>query len=198
MLSRDRPKQRVITNPVKKRNIIWQPKKQGALIAFFSKRLKNPNFFENLPSAGLGSYRIKKFYFKGIVVLVKDTGEYGWHGGNYKEIEETFKKYHKAIKQGIISASRHVLRSPKVYAKIGQYIIMEFIEKIPERGQEKRSLAEAKEELRKNFNTLVDSGIIKEKDMPQLDGRDIICFGNTNPEKPGNGKWILFYPKDQV
>lgn len=92
------------------------------------------------------------------------------------------------MRNGEIKAENHVLRSPKVYGGIGNFLVMEFIGHYKPPEIYEVIVAE----LRKNFIKLKNKGLISK--TPQ--DYHFMCVGNTNPRNPKKGKFVVFLPYD--
>ena len=124
-------KVRFHNNPLLNRHLMPQPLRKE-LLQTLRIKLRKRSFFLSLKSVNpqdfLESVRI--FYFRGQKVVIKDAkpGLSGAHGLSYEKHRKAFLQHQQAARQGRIDTSWYVLRTPKVYGRVGQYLIMEHVE----------------------------------------------------------------------
>ncbi|MFH1256327.1 MAG: hypothetical protein V1494_03455 [Candidatus Diapherotrites archaeon] len=177
--------------PVRKigsRNLVWPPEAQKRLVKELKHKLRK-GLFISLPIIR-GSNYIRKYYFEGIPVAIKDTGFLDVHGHDYNSLKQAFLEYHRAIKAGEIGAKFHSLRSPKVYARVKNFLIMEYVEQTPVQPSEEGSHSQATLEASKNFDHLIKIGRIKGMLVPQV--------SHIMPQKKEGGKWVFYHPYDSL
>jgi len=181
-----------------KRNLIWRPEQKKRLMKVLGEKLKNKNFFERLPN--VAGRTMARFDFGGIPVLIKYTPS-ETHGRDYEGIEKIFKEYNKTLKGGEIKAKRSVLRLPKAYGRIGDYVIMEYMDWLKDHDlfdnrKLEHQLLLANDEAINNIISVAKSMKLHIQGMPKAG--DIVLWGNTNPKNPSKGKWIFYMLYDYV
>ncbi|HLC79946.1 MAG TPA: hypothetical protein VJG83_06030 [archaeon] len=166
------------------------------ILAFLEKKLANKKFFEGLPK--ISKYSIRKFEYNGKTAVIKQTYGDSSHGIEFGKIRQTLLKHQMAVRTKKIVPKTYKLRSIKVFGRVGNYLVMDFVKgqnlgdwfdrhKNPEVA---RHLSEATYEMERNFNS---QGALP---IPQL--TDLIVAGNTNPQEPTKGKWIFYLPYDYI
>lgn len=181
-----------------KRNLIWGSEKKKRLMKVLRENLKNKDFFKGLPSVPGRLMAI--FDFEGIPVLIKYTPS-ATHGRDYEGIERIFRNYNRSIKSGKIKAKHSVLRLPKAYGRIGDYVIMEYIDwleaqDIDDNRKHHHQFLLAADEAANNILKVSSSMDLHIQGMPKAG--DIMPWGNTNPKNPSKGRWIFYMLYDYV
>lgn len=190
-----------------KRNVIHK-NKWRELKKELSKKLRNPKFFENLEKTfsvkSFTSEKVKRYSFKGKPVAIKDTQGFKKEGFNYKKFRKAILVHQKAIRgkvKGVeINAKNYKLVTPKVFGRIGNYLIMEYMNEMKTKRifSESKSVVEsflnAQKQMKKNFDSLEE--LLPEYEAPQI--AQYMVLGNTNPKKPEKGRWIFSLPYDFV
>ncbi|MFH1255919.1 MAG: hypothetical protein V1494_01370 [Candidatus Diapherotrites archaeon] len=185
-------------NAAIKKRVIVPSAERKKMLSLLRRKLRNPSFFEELFPLGLDigfvkSPVVKGFSFNRMPLAIKYTGGQATQGQKYRQFRNIFKTYHKALGAGLIKAELHILRSPQVYGRIGNYLIMEKInELLPANKKEELTQNNAYLELVNNFRKLKEKGLIR----GEIQLNDYMLAGNTNPENPAKGKWIIFHPYD--
>lgn len=191
----------VPTGSVYRRRLV-PPSQRPELLRYLRQNLFKPNFFENLPNVHEGCIRRLDFHFytngkEGVVpVAIKDTDYkfdlYPRHEGkNFKDLRKIFLAHQQAVKKGRIRAKKYLLRSPKVYGTIGDFLVMEYIAETPlPRNLWKKIWPE----LETNLSRLGEKGPEKGFSRPQA--WHAMPVANTNPKSPLKGKWVVFLPYD--
>lgn len=183
-----------------KRHVL-QRNKWPELIKKLELNLANPYFFNSLQDIGKTKGHVKLFYFGEIPVVIKDTQRRDMHGFNYKEIRRSLLVHQKAALKGKISPERYRLITPKVYGRIGRYLVMEYMEhrETPKAGKtenqaEITSFSRAYKELEENFTKAIRISKTFGVDIPQV--FHLMVLGNTNPKNPDKGVWLFSLPYD--
>ncbi len=174
-------------------------------------------WFESL-DAFSHSPKVRLFDFEGTPVVIKDTKGAEKEGYSFHKFRETIRKHHRAQRGGKIRTTRYILKPPRVYGRIGPYLLMEFMdgksayeidckkgvfeEFCNKKGlkpteETMNSLKEAIAEMESNFHWLE-----AHEELPQIpltggnfpaipQYGDWVILGNTNPKSPADGKWII-------
>ena len=119
-----RLKGRISTSPIFKRQLLKPPFRK-ALLKELDARLNDKTFFSKLNPLGTKYGRVKEYEFMGVQVAVKNTDGTNSHGGNYKEIRKDIMQHQIAVRKGQINAPLYILRTPRVYGVVDNYLIME-------------------------------------------------------------------------
>lgn len=168
------------------------PADNNEVMEYLKKKLSTPGFFSKLELAGEPSFtEVKKLEWKGRKLAIK-FAERQEHGADYDGIRRIFLAHQRAVRKGEIKPKKYKISSIKVFGKIGNYIVMKYIEGISSaklyEKQEKGSL-EALEEMFENFRFLRKNKKISK--IPQIEV-DFIA----KPSNPEKGKWEFFLPYD--
>jgi len=125
---------RVFSVPAFKRKL-YSSKVRVEAINFLKKKLNN-DFFESLPrfmsDFHVPSYNVRRFVFKGREFVVKDTKGDFFEGFVNKGEEHGVRKFMKAHhsffrKNKLRVDSKYILRTPKLIASIGDFLVLERI-----------------------------------------------------------------------
>ncbi len=174
-------------NSVKRHLVKLNERKE--LMSELKRKLQDKKFFATLESIDCRnpSY-VRKYYFKGMRAAIKDTRNNPNEGFDYEKFRKAFLLHQKAVRNKKIKADKYILRSPKVYGRIGQYTIMEYIKKINLETltfKEITELSKARKELEENLEILA-----KGKSGEKLQEFHAMCQGKEN------GKWVISLPYD--
>ena len=149
----------------------------------------NHDFFLKLPIikdfSGLQASRVRLFKMGEEKFVIKDCGSHNEHGGDAKSVREFIKRHHEEIRAGTIHSTGYLLRTPQVYGKIGNYLVMEHIE--AEKSISRQSAMDAQRELGENFAL-----IIKKYKLDNPQSHDTIPAGMHN------GKVVLYTVYDYL
>lgn len=168
-----------------KRFLVPPKQRQGLLRFLEKKNLKL--LFDGLPI--IYNFSVRRTFFKGIPVIIKDTRGGIAHGFDFERARKAFLVHQKALRQGQIKAIHYKMKSPKVYGRIENFLIMEYVPTSPE--EKKLFFASpAFKELKENFIILHRNGLIKE--IPQLDAMPV----KVESTKLSERKWLVFLPND--
>ncbi|MGI6589776.1 MAG: hypothetical protein ACOX1V_03905 [Candidatus Iainarchaeum sp.] len=172
------------------RRQLYSPKVRAEAVDFLKKNL-NVNFFESLPvfrsDFHFHSYKIRSFSFKGSEFIVKDTRWNELEGfvraGEEHGVRKFMKAHHSFFREKKLrNNSKYILRTPKLIASIGKYLVLERIKPWhPRSVQEKRLVDLAFNELR-----TVLPQVEKKSNLPHPQIFDFI------PTGVHNGK-VVFY-----
>ncbi len=192
----DRRRKKRATVPIGRHyeRLLVPPSQRPELLHYLRQHLSKTDFFAALP--GIYGVRVKRFdfhfYLNGeervVPVVIKNTAAAtsGYspkrHGKDFEEIRDVFGVHQRAVHNGKIKSKTYMLRSPKVYDIIGDFVIMEYIDKL----EKTPYWSSTRSELYENFSKL------KVGSMPRVD--HAMLAGNTNPKEPEKGKWIVFLP----
>ena len=151
------------------------------MVIEFSKKLQDPAFFKSLPNLH-GGGRVRLAEFNGKKVVIKNTRGSEVHGLNHEEITRIHRAHEIAAKKGIIDSSPYIWTAIKVYARIGNYLVMEYVpEKLPDKSNAmelfnaSQELSAVESKLSENLLVLQKKGLIKM--IPQI---DVIKRGTRN------------------
>ena len=185
------------------RHIIQPPAEQRRLIQELEGKLKNPDFFNGLPS--LKSSSVKRFEFNGVSVAIKNTkgnippgsNIRQMHGYDFNSFRKTLLAHQEAVRNKGITASRYKLKSIKVYGRIGNFLVMEFVES-PSRGKVRRELNAAVRKSLDAATAQLESNLGKlTRDYTNIPQEThLMVVGNSNPKYPDKGQWVFFLPYD--
>lgn len=190
----------VPTGPLYKRQLV-PPSQRPELLKYLRQNLFKPDFFENL--SGLYGPRVKQLDFHFYInkrehvvpVVIKNTGAFAHipesQGKNFEEIRRSFEAHQRAVRSGKINPKTYILRSPKVYGRIGDFLVMEFVAKTDLHWDLRKEIFK---EVGRNFLRLKDKNLIGKRPVPQT--WSLITVANTNPKNPEKGKWVVFLPYD--
>ncbi len=190
----------VPTGSVYKRQLV-PPSQRPELLHYLRQNLFKPDFFKALPT--LYGSRIKRLDFHFFVgeqehvvpVAIKNTSAIGLYpesqGKNFEEIRESFLAHQRAVRSGRINPKTYILRSPKVYGRIGDFLVMEFVAETNLPWELRKDVPI---ELVRNFLRLKDKNLIGKRPVPQT--WNLITVASTNPGNPKEGKWVVFLPYD--
>ena len=187
--------------------------------------IADPTRFSALPSIDTrthhskGSYvRVYKSKETGAEVIVKDCGIMlkgkvaGYNlpvieGVDYKNHLRFYSAYRRALKRGAFKPERYVLTRIRPYGvfsiseKSGPkfFLVMEKLnsfsfEQIEEHWH-RHGLGQAVWEMEDHLKGIMQSDTTKKLKRPQA-GKGTIVLGNTNPEEPEKGKWVVALPHD--
>ncbi|MBN2067228.1 MAG: hypothetical protein JW744_02055, partial [Candidatus Diapherotrites archaeon] len=176
---------------VYKRHLV-PPKQRAEMLAFFGKKLADPNFFGSLK----GETRVRHSDFKGIPVVIKKTGGPS-HGFYFTEFRNFFAQHQDAVRKGLIKPKGYILRAPKVYGRVGDCLIMERVEAVLPRqfpGYGDPRIERVIGEIESSMSFLKEKKLIRT--WPQV--QDLIVAGSTNPKSPEKGRWVAFMPYDYL
>ncbi len=191
-------KKKVRKNQLQAPSPVLRPKrvmKHHRLMSFLKQKLIDESFFWSLERVSLHPQNdyARKLDFEGLPIVVKDTYGIEKHGINFEAIRtKAYLVHQRAVRSKQIKPEYYILRSIKVYGRIGDYLVMQRIEeRMIKRmtGAELDSFKTAKIELFTNLSKLRVTAM-----MPQA--RHLIAFRNTNPKDPAKGKWIVYLPYD--
>jgi len=181
-------------------------KKIAKMMEFLKENLSSEFFFNKTKWLAI---KVRAFEFEGVSVAIKNTRGEEAGGSKPEEFRETFLTYHRETKRGKlldgegkpIREQRARVISPKIYGKIGNYIIMECMDGMAIRdslkvlrGDTYYSLKEAYKELEKNVRVIKENKKFKKDRDPQP--FHAIVLGNTNPKNPWRGQWLFSLPYD--
>ncbi|MFA6268338.1 MAG: hypothetical protein WCW13_04385 [archaeon] len=192
----ERLKGKVSTSPAFKRQYVPQPMRE-ALVAEITKRFnaEGARFFSALPQINPDSIYVKRFLFKGHPAVIKDTYGDVNHGQYPTELRHMLAIHQIEAKNERINTRSYLLRTPKVYGQVGNYIIMEEIQdykKSPHcSASEKDLIADAQYDFDKNMRFLSEQ-LKFDRTLPEKyqQGRHAITAGIVN------GRVILYAPYD--
>jgi len=195
-----RAREIIPTGKIYKRRLV-PPSQRPALLKLLERKLSEPGFFENLPI--LYQSTVKRFdfhFFAGkqeyiVPVAIKNTAFWKQppaDGRDYGALRKTFLAHHKAVNSGLIKPERYIMRSPKVYARIGNFLVMEFVNSLGFNAY--GPLKGVFDEIHGNFLFLKRKQLIPQ--TPQY--FHVMPVANTNPGDPKRGKWIVFSSYDYV
>jgi len=197
-----RARETVPTGRIYRRHLV-PPSKRPALLKLLGKKLSEPGFFKNLPI--LYQSTVKRFdfhFFSGkqqyiVPVAIKNTAFWeappaSSDGRDYGELRKAFLAHNRAVYSGLIKPERYIMRSPKVYVRIGDFLVMEFVNSLGFNAY--GPLKGVFDEIHGNFLFLKKKRLISES--PQY--VHIMPVANTNPADPKKGKWIVFSSYDYV
>ncbi len=160
---------RIRGNPLFKRHLIPQ-KNRKTMLKILQKKL-NEKFFDSLPKLQDYNPQIRVCKYNGKRVIIKDTKGNQDEGFNFQELRNSFLEHQKSARQKAINTDSYILRSPKIYGRIGNYLVMELIEDKYEeiyssRPELRNKMVMAFNQLRRNFRKLKSDKLIKR--IPQL------------------------------
>jgi hypothetical protein len=176
--------------PVYERQLV-PPSQRPELLRYLRQNLFKPHFFENLSDIYAGRIKRLDFHFwidkkeHVVSVAIKNTNMPDLYpelqGKEFEEFRDRFEVHQRAVHSGKIRPKRYILRTPKVYGLIEDFLVMEFVAQthLPENYWK-----EIWSELEKNLSRLK----IKKQPQPW----HAMPVANTNPRNPENGKWIIF------
>ncbi len=144
-------------------------------------------FFSALPTI---RFKVRKFMWNGKPVVIKDTLGFIDQGYQYDNTRKAILLHQRAVRSGKISARHYRIKTPKVYGRIGNYLVMEFMQG-KNYDDNSGNLGMAYQELKENFKKLCIENLLTE---PQL--HDLIVLGNSNPGNPERGVWYFSLPYD--
>jgi hypothetical protein len=136
--------------------------------------LLTDEFVRSLHRVGRNSPHVKILKLgNGKRVVVKDTkgvtrNKKHEHGQHPMWLRKDILEYHNAIRQGIISAEKYDLRTPKIYFKEGPFVVMEYIDNLIDRltnsidKKVRQEVESAARKINSNFKKLAELGILKE------------------------------------
>jgi len=184
-------------NPLFKRHLVPMPNR-GALLLEAEKVIKAQEYVDakRLPRLKEVEHvraSIFKFTFQGKPVAFKNTLASKKHGFDPASLRNDFLTHQRAVRSGQIIADKYVLRSPKVYGMVGQYLVMECIEgatidnastRFALDKFQRRNFFDSVHQLEQNFSKLLaDEALADKKRMPQW--TDVMVAGHNN------GKWVF-------
>lgn len=162
------------------------------LIAQAREKLSSPVFFECLPMLGM-SPRVRLAEIGGVKVVIKHTESNEMQGYLYENLRKSFLRHQLAVRAGKIKPEHYILRSPKVFARIGPYLLMRYVNEYPSteyaaNNEERESTFRARKELISNFEKINGRGFYG----PQ--------FSDMMFERGSyrDGKWRIFLPYDHA
>ena len=156
----------------------------------------------------------RSIYFEGKKVYVKDTLNHPNQGSDFEKLRRDFLVHQEAARLGFIDTSKYILFSPRVYGRVGSFLVMEHIDEMPKKSfsltletdgrkvqgfdrihnawlafamkqEPNKSLNEAKRALRHNFGMLNDYGLASLPDV-----NHVMAIGQHK------GKWVFYLPYD--
>ncbi|MBN2067245.1 MAG: hypothetical protein JW744_02145, partial [Candidatus Diapherotrites archaeon] len=171
--------------------------KHKRMMKFLKKRLREKGFFESLPDLGGPPYgNMKACDLGGFELAIKNTFGFKEHGSDFKKFRSVFLAHQMAVKEGRLNPQHYILKSIKVYGKIGNFLVMQRVKEKPvaEMGYaEKTSFETARSEVKKNFEELFAEHEIK---RPPQTRKHVLAVENTKPQQPEKGKWVVCLPYD--
>ncbi|VVB74745.1 Uncharacterised protein [uncultured archaeon] len=189
-------------NPLFKRHLVPTPNR-GSLLQEAERIIKahehaETNRLPRLKEVEHVRASIYKFVFKGNPVAFKNTLASKTHGSDPASLRNDFLIHQRAVRLGKISADKYILRSPKVYGMVGQYLVMEYIEgatidnaaaKFGLDKFQRKNFLDSAYQLEGNFSKLLADGALSNiKRKPQW--TDVMVAGHNN------GKWVFYLPYD--
>lgn len=131
-----------------------------------------------------------RFFYNGVPVVIKWTGPFHLHGGKPNLLRHDFLAHQRAVRAGQIDTSFYILRSPKVYGKVGDFLVMEYVSNaIKQEASLRESFTNARGQLERNLHFLeMENRLSFPLERPQ--SRHLMAAGVEN------GKWIFYLPYD--
>jgi len=121
--------QRLFAHPAFKRKKI--PNLQGFLFELQKSLGPNRDFFERLPLVpkphGVPSFRVRVYSRGGFSCVVKDTKGEQLHGYSPGLVRKAIKQHHRFLRAGKITATKYILRTPRVLGRKGNFLFLEAI-----------------------------------------------------------------------
>ncbi len=158
--------------------------------------LESQNFFNRLKTAG-HSDKVRMFEFNGRKFAVKDTRGSEMQGARYEKFREAFLMHQRAVRSGKIKPQKYALRSIKVIKKVGNFLIMNYIEgkPLPKNfdAPEHTALREAFNEMKANMEEM-KKGILFYS--PQY--IDVIVAKEPIAGHPKRTKFVFYLPYDHT
>ena len=158
-------------------------------------------FFEELPIVANGTYKTRLFEWKGRKFVLKWTNPDNLHaerhGYDTWKYQDFFRKYRKAIKTGTITPKKYALARIRplltVASRENKFLVMEYLDakSLEDSHAVLNGVSEALEEVYDDFR---GAEIFQSGTMPQA--MHFLVLGNTKPEKPREGRWVLAPPHD--
>ncbi len=178
---------RIFSHPAFKRDMLPR-EKVPAVLKELKTKLSNEVFFQTLPYANGANAYVRVFEHRGKKYVIKYTQGSKGHGQDFEQVRREILAHHYALREKLITAKNYILRTPKCYGSVTirganprQYIVMDYVQGM-KRHQTRltatttqnptiRTIAKrAYAELGQNFETLLEDGIIGEKDNPMRKG----------------------------
>ena len=182
----------------KKKHVVLPRRK--ALLAHLRRKLVDKKFLSSFLRLRDGNIFV--YTFDGVKVVIKYTGsrktDQKQHGIQYKKIRQTILEHQRAARNGLIETKNYVIRTPKVYGRIGRHLVMEFVEGVDVKYTRdallwNKEVSKAYDEAEANFVKLVEKNKIKESEIPQVP--HLIYLGKV--KKPGKkAKCVFSLPYD--
>jgi hypothetical protein len=158
--------------------------------------LKRPYYFKSLAKVNRNKSSVRVIEFNGVKVVIKNTlfeGEIPVskheEGFAFKKMRREFLRFQKSRLGRKPERRRYIIKTPKVYCRIGNYLVMEYFEELDYISAvvEKRfepALKQLESDL-KEFSKLHK----KKFKLPQFG--HFFILGATNPENPT--KAVIYY-----
>jgi len=145
-------------------------------------------------TAGVRKIRsfIYEFDYKGVPVIIKDVGQGNLHGSDPELLRRDFLVHQRMARAGVIDTTKYILISPKVYIKIGRFLVMERVNELPLEsmtGLELVSFFAARSALESNLNYLFNKSFLPSGRPPQADS-------HLMPIGQKNDRWVFCLPYD--
>src|SRR3989338_5622001 len=103
-------------------------KMKKRLLSELESKLKSPDFFKQLENINSGNIRVRKYMYGKIPVVIKDTWGQREHGHHYKILRHIFYDHQILARSKKINAEKYRLISPRVFGRIGDYLVMEYMQ----------------------------------------------------------------------
>lgn len=181
---------------------------------FKSKVETNPRFYYQLePVSDKRSATLPRLFLhhrkSAVVKMERGTRRINplpLHGIVSEDYEDFFNAFREEQKNNAFEGRSYILVRPKVLSRfsiprktgdedyfIEHYLMMEHFNTVEPTGAEKEHYSEALRQLE------ADAMRIREKHaLPAPHFGHYLCLGNTNPEEPTKGKWVVAFPRDFI
>jgi hypothetical protein len=183
-----------------------QPQEQKQLMRDLKRLIVEEKGFAQLKPIDKLNQLIRIYEYKGKKVIIKNTWGETQDGNKPDLVRHAIMEHQKAVQRKDIKQTRYRIKTPYVYGKVGDYLVMEYMEgeHISVAKQKssifaRRSLARAEQELATNF-AAIENGLLPIAEtqpnlkLPQLS--DFMVTGNSNPRNPSRGIWYFSPPYD--
>ncbi|MDD3159775.1 MAG: hypothetical protein PHQ98_02300 [Candidatus ainarchaeum sp.] len=154
-------------------------------------------FFKKLPRTKfVANDNLRVFEYAGKKVVIKDCSAFFFsnHGIDYELTRQMMLNYNQNIRKRKLPNRFHILRTPKVYARIGNYLIMEHIEEkrhdVPSTqvtNEEVEIYEKGLNEIRNNSKQLLNADFMK---LMRKQDIHLMCTGIYQ------GKAVFYVPYD--
>lgn len=202
-------KRRVLTGarmtrlPLEKRSrLLWEIERRMA---------GDPHFFENLDELRFDKLRL--FGFEGQNVVIKNLStkfNTDAEGGDYQRYAKFNREYRSAVRKGLFAPTRYklvkispygVVRAVQWHGEVKKpwsFLVMEGVKAadIHDDPVLRRSYEEAIAEMKSHIDVLRRKSAYPLIGIPQHGLGDTIPLGNTRPDKPEKGVWLIALPHD--